>query len=238
MKKAVFSPAFLENRSKTLGLSSLIAIVFHGLFLLTIGLTVPVISFDIESERSIDIDLTTLDTMSEKTEKPVAQAREKNPISSEPLRSLPPAENKAAESKPSPSPKKKQQKTAQRKKTVISNAPATASDNHSSHASVLPENSRKSSVPDKVRASSEDFSGPPPVYPELARKRKQEGTVNVRCAIDSSGAVRNTTIAKSSGFRLLDEAALKAVSKWKYRHSRADKKNPDSIIVPVKFILK
>jgi protein TonB len=48
-------------------------------------------------------------------------------------------------------------------------------------------------------------------YPSAARSRGEEGTANVRFTIDSSGRVLSASIAKSSGSRLLDEAALDMV---------------------------
>lgn len=78
-----------------------------------------------------------------------------------------------------------------------------------------------------------------PQYPELARKRGQEGEVKVRCQVDSTGRVAGVSIAMSSGSRLLDEAALKAVAKWKFEPGKKDGVNvAGSVIVPVRFELK
>ncbi|MBD5641406.1 MAG: energy transducer TonB [Desulfovibrio sp.] len=80
---------------------------------------------------------------------------------------------------------------------------------------------------------------PQPQYPELARRRGQEGTVNVRCQVDAAGRVQSVELAKSSGFRLLDEAALKTVAKWKFRPGTRDGAPvAGTVIVPVRFQLR
>lgn len=55
-----------------------------------------------------------------------------------------------------------------------------------------------------------------PAYPEGAREKGQEGTVVVRMEILESGQVGEVGIKKSSGNNDLDEAALKAVRKWRF----------------------
>lgn len=49
-----------------------------------------------------------------------------------------------------------------------------------------------------------------PTYPERARRAGTEGIVGVRVALTAEGAVREVSLVRSSGSRLLDEAALAA----------------------------
>lgn len=49
-----------------------------------------------------------------------------------------------------------------------------------------------------------------PTYPERARRAGAEGVVGVRIALSAEGTVRQVDLVKSSGSRLLDEAALAA----------------------------
>lgn len=56
----------------------------------------------------------------------------------------------------------------------------------------------------------------PPVYPRRARKLEQEGVVHFEIATDASGRVIEARIALSSGSRLLDRAAQRAVRAWRY----------------------
>lgn len=51
-------------------------------------------------------------------------------------------------------------------------------------------------------------SCPEPQYPRIARARGWQGTVDVELAIDAGGAVSAASIARSSGFEALDDAAL------------------------------
>ncbi len=55
-----------------------------------------------------------------------------------------------------------------------------------------------------------------PLYPETARKLRQEGTVLLEAVITSSGLVEDVRIVGSAG-PLLDAAAESAVRRWRYR---------------------
>jgi protein TonB len=54
-------------------------------------------------------------------------------------------------------------------------------------------------------------------YPIDARRRRQEGVVRLRIVIDEEGRVADISIAKSSGFESLDEAALKGIRRWRFQ---------------------
>ena len=55
-----------------------------------------------------------------------------------------------------------------------------------------------------------------PVYPEVARKARISGIVIVECIIDKSGNVTNVQVLKPLPFGL-DQAAVDAVRRWKFR---------------------
>lgn len=59
-------------------------------------------------------------------------------------------------------------------------------------------------VPPAFRARQE------PLYPERARRAGAEGVVGVRIALAADGTIRLVELTRSSGSRLLDEAALTA----------------------------
>ena len=64
------------------------------------------------------------------------------------------------------------------------------------------------------------FSNPPPRYPELARQRGWEGDVLLRLTIDETGMVTDVTVKRSSGYELLDAAAVRAVRLWRAEPAR------------------
>lgn len=71
-----------------------------------------------------------------------------------------------------------------------------------------------------------------PQYPQIARKRNEEGTV-VLLARVQGGRVASVSVEKSSGVGTLDASAKSAVEKWKF--------SPDTnatVRVPVSFSLK
>lgn len=67
-----------------------------------------------------------------------------------------------------------------------------------------------------VRIPPSFRSGAKPAYPQAARKARWEGTVVVRVLINTDGSVASAALRESSGYDVLDESAVQAVSKWSY----------------------
>ena len=61
-----------------------------------------------------------------------------------------------------------------------------------------------------------------PVYPRYAKKNNYEGVVRVSLTVNRSGRGENIKVLKSSGYSVLDKAAVKAVKKavFKAKNSR------------------
>jgi periplasmic protein TonB len=79
---------------------------------------------------------------------------------------------------------------------------------------------------------------PPPAYPELSRRRREEGIVYLLVHVSSEGTVKEISVGKSSGFSRLDEAALKSVKGWEFQPAKANGFKVDSRVeVPVRFRL-
>jgi len=79
----------------------------------------------------------------------------------------------------------------------------------------------------------------PPVYPNLARKRGQQGTVVLQVLVNGQGRVDDLRLNASSGHSMLDRAAVAAVKKWIFEPGRQGNKTvPMWVRVPVTFELK
>src|SRR3546814_12104805 len=60
------------------------------------------------------------------------------------------------------------------------------------------------------------LSAEPPRYPRESRRHHEEGIVVLALTLDLDGSVAAISVAQSSGFQRLDEAALRAVRKWRW----------------------
>jgi protein TonB len=80
---------------------------------------------------------------------------------------------------------------------------------------------------------------PPPRYPKTARRRGIQGTVVLSVYVDTQGRVANLWVFESSGYRVLDNAALEAVKKWSFEPGRRGE-TPVAmwVNVPVRFELQ
>lgn len=81
---------------------------------------------------------------------------------------------------------------------------------------------------------------PTPRYPEAARLAKQEGTVRLSFTVNEQGRIVSIRISRSSGFPLLDEAALSTVrDRWTFRPAKDTNGQPmsSSVDVPIRFDL-
>ncbi|WP_406828283.1 TonB family protein [Microbulbifer sp. ARAS458-1] len=103
-------------------------------------------------------------------------------------------------------------------------------------------------APAKLQSVSEEpvlverpaFASPPgaPVYPELARQRRQQGTVVVEVQLDHNGAQVVRRLLRSSGVDSLDEAALKAVAGWRFLPYRENgQARLSRVQLPIRFSL-
>ena len=101
-------------------------------------------------------------------------------------------------------------------------------------------------APEAIRAaplyqSNPAFSIPPqpPKYPRLARKRGIEGQVVLRADIGPAGDVLDLLIEQSSGSKLLDQAAHKAVQQWQFVPAQTNGVAVASYVrIPVDFVLE
>jgi len=82
------------------------------------------------------------------------------------------------------------------------------------------------------------LSNPVPPYPAAARRLKLQGTVTVRVLVTPDGHPKSVRLEKTSGVRLLDDAAVEAVQHWSFVPARrGDKPVAAEVDVPVRFKL-
>ena len=103
------------------------------------------------------------------------------------------------------------------------------------------------SVSDQANISGQGFKdalprydiNPPPQYPQVAKLRGWEGKVVFEASILKNGRVGRLKIMASSGYRSLDSAARKAISRWKFSPATSFGLPIDSEVeIPVNFSLK
>jgi len=78
----------------------------------------------------------------------------------------------------------------------------------------------------------------PPIYPETARRAGWEGRVTVRVKVSADGLPMSVALQKSSGYGILDQAALRAVKTWRFQpRTMGGVAMAGTVDVPVNFTL-
>lgn len=79
---------------------------------------------------------------------------------------------------------------------------------------------------------------PPPEYPPQSRTLEEEGVVKLKVRVSAEGRALTVELAKSSGFKRLDAAALEAVRQWRFVPAKqGGQAIEDTVIVPLRFAL-
>jgi TonB family protein len=82
----------------------------------------------------------------------------------------------------------------------------------------------------------------PPRYPPDALRRRIEGTVLLKVEVRPAGDTGAVDVARSSGHRSLDEAAVEAVRKWRFRPATdaagAVVQTSSVVTLPVEFVIR
>lgn len=91
----------------------------------------------------------------------------------------------------------------------------------------------------EIAGKAGKYQNLPPQYPYQAQQRGWEGVVVLKALIKAEGRPDRVLIAKTSGHRVLDRAALKAVEKWKFVPGRVGNITVSSWIkIPIRFELQ
>jgi TonB family protein len=106
-----------------------------------------------------------------------------------------------------------------------------------------PQNNEKREVYD-LREGRNDIQKPglknysQPEYPSNLRKRNIEGEVIISLRIDKAGKAHDLKISQSSGYDSFDQAALSAVSNWRFEAAEKDGIKVEVIVnLPIRFKL-
>ena len=94
--------------------------------------------------------------------------------------------------------------------------------------------------PKIIPASAVQYLEPPaPEYPRLAKRNAESGRVMVRVYIDVNGMPRNVQVSTSSGFARLDDAAVSAVQKARFKpYTENGQPTAGWTYVPINFELE
>ena len=86
------------------------------------------------------------------------------------------------------------------------------------YATAPPPGNRVLATPVRFNPNATDGgSYPAPSYPGVALRNRYEGTVTIELMVDPSGTVTAAKIQKTSGFTVLDDAALSVVkNRWRF----------------------
>jgi periplasmic protein TonB len=200
-------------------ISSLAAIGLHGLLFIGIFANPETRVARPHSFRKINISLSSpvakkniVSPAQKVDEKQSPPVKKKSTIA--PLESLQP---KPAEEKIStlrPIMKKKQ---LERIRDKVS--PATSVKQVKAIAEEIPETQKQNAPAASVvvqEAIPLQHTNDPPSYPRAARRRGMEGLVEINALVDKQGKVKEQQLYQSSGYTILDRAALKAVRKWRF----------------------
>jgi periplasmic protein TonB len=88
-------------------------------------------------------------------------------------------------------------------------------------------------------AAPDYLHNPTPEYPEEARRDRQQGVVTLLVDVSPEGNVLKVSLQRSSGYRRLDEAALRAAKDWKFKAgTMAGQPIRSQVEVPVRFRLQ
>lgn len=104
--------------------------------------------------------------------------------------------------------------------------------------------SRTSPAPVEAPATPPLFNAtylrnPAPVYPAIARRSGDQGTVMLKVLVNPEGAPVRVELDQSSGSKPLDSAALDAVKSWRFVPARRGTQNIEGWVrVPVVFRLE
>jgi protein TonB len=105
-------------------------------------------------------------------------------------------------------------------------------------------------APGRIEAASDEafeepgfgaayLNNPPPEYPRISQRRREEGTVLLWVVVAADGRPVDWRVERSSGHERLDQAALDAVAGWRFEPARRGHRPvAGTVLVPMEFRLQ
>ncbi len=82
-------------------------------------------------------------------------------------------------------------------------------------------------------------TNPLPEYPKIARRRGYQGSVVLEVLVGQNGKVVDLRVAKTSGYPILDKAAITTVKDWSFEPGMVGKERVVMWVrIPIRFELK
>jgi len=105
--------------------------------------------------------------------------------------------------------------------------------------SIGPSKGNRAAQGNIVYARPKYKQNPPPHYPEVARRRGYEGKTLLKVEVLENGKAGKIEVEESSGFKMLDTAALRSVRGWTFVPGTINGKRTEQWIrVPIRFVLE
>ncbi|NOT11794.1 MAG: energy transducer TonB [Methylococcaceae bacterium] len=123
----------------------------------------------------------------------------------------------------------------------VTNTQTSASNTSNSPTSVTSKTSSAAKTDAQTDANFRPYysSNPKPQYPSIARSRHLEGKVLLKVKVSAEGHSVHVSIDKTSGFDMLDNAAIEAVQNWKFAPARrGDTPVACTVTIPISFKLQ
>lgn len=229
--------AEFSQREKTLGITAILAVLLHGLVFCGVHWTLPDVAQPAPREQGISINFSPAPS-------PAPERSAPEPVwqpAPEPERQeKPPVVEPVPVAVPEPAPKvaRPRQPRPQRASAAVPRVDKPATPTETAQPRITATTAKEPSGaadPEPLRS----YANPKPVYPELARKRGQEGLVRLKAYVDDRGELLELVVAKGSGFSLLDDAAMKAVRSWRFKPGLRDGQPVKGyVVIPVEFRLR
>jgi protein TonB len=137
---------------------------------------------------------------------------------------------------PAPAPPTPAPKTAAA--AVSKNTPATSSSATKGEPQqpAVTQNRDTESQTTPPRLDPAYLHNPAPNYPALSKRNRESGTVLLLVKVDPDGSATAVTLHQSSGYDRLDQAAIQAVTRWRFVPGmRGQTAISATVIVPISF---